>query len=258
MRSPARVAVIGANTVREAIRNKLLYTLVFFALVLISTGFLLATLSYVERERIMQDVGLGAIRLFGVGIAIFLGVGLIHKEVDRRTIYTIVTKPVSRAEFLLGKFVGLVATVWLQLLIMSAAFVAVSLVVGAPIDGGHAAALLLTGMELMLIVAVATLFSAFTTPLLASMFTVGMYLVGHLTRDLRAIAMGTESPALKSAAQLVYWLLPDLEMFNRSIEAVHGLAIETGQVVWPLLYGMGYAACLLVLASIVFERRDFR
>lgn len=258
MISPTRIGAIGGNTVREAIRNKLLYTLVFFAVLLISTGFLLATLSYVERERIMQDVGLAAIRLFGMGIAIFLGVGLIHKEVDRRTIYTIVTKPVSRAEFLLGKFVGLVATVWLQLAIMALAFVVVSLVVGAPVDGGHAAALLLTGMELMLIVAIATLFSAFTTPLLASLYTVGMTMVGHLTRDLRAIANGTESEGVKAVAGFVYVLLPDLEMFNRTIEAVHGLAIESGQVLWPLLYGMGYTGCLLLVASIIFERRDFR
>ncbi len=183
--SPLRIRAIAANTMREAIRNKVLYTLLFFAILLIATGVLLSTLSYIERERILQDVGLAAIRLFGAAIAIFLGVGLIHKEVDRRTIYTILSKPISRAEFLLGKYLGLVATIWLQVAIMVLAFAGVSLLTGAPLGAGYAAAFLLAGVELALLVAVATLFSCFTTPMLASCYTVGIYLVGHLTRDLR-------------------------------------------------------------------------
>ena len=121
-----RVTAIATNTLREAIRNKVLYVLLFFALLLISTGVLLSTLSYVERDRILQDVGLAAIRLFGAAMAIFLGVGLIHKEVDRRTIYTVLSKPLSRAEFLLGKYLGLVATLWLQMVVMGLGFVAIN------------------------------------------------------------------------------------------------------------------------------------
>ena len=115
MISPNRVWIIGQNTVREAIRNKLLYTLLFFAIVMIGTGVIVGSISYVEGSRILQDVGLASIRVFSTGIAIFVGVGLIHSEVYRRTIYTILSKPVSRAEFLVGKFVGLVMTIWLQL-----------------------------------------------------------------------------------------------------------------------------------------------
>jgi ABC-type transport system involved in multi-copper enzyme maturation permease subunit len=126
MISPLRVWAIGTNTVREAIRNKLLYTLLFFAIVLIGTGVIVSSISYVESGRILQDVGLASIRLFSVGIAIFVGVGLIHGEVHQRTIYTILSKPVSRAEFLVGKYVGLLLTVWLQLAIMTVAFLVVS------------------------------------------------------------------------------------------------------------------------------------
>ena len=139
-----RILAIGLNTLREAIRHKLLYTLLFFAFALIGTGVLVSTLSYVEGERILQDVGLAGIRLMSVGIAVFVGVGLIHGEVERRTIYTILSKPVSRSEFIAGKFLGLVLTIWLQLAIMTVAFVCVSLAVGAPIDAGHFAALGLT------------------------------------------------------------------------------------------------------------------
>ena len=127
MRSVNCIAVIATNTIREAIRNKLLYTLLFFAIAIIGAGVLVSTLSYVESQRILQDVGFSAIRLFGVAIAIFVGVGLIHKEIDRRTAYTILSKPLSRAEFLLGKYLGLVFTIWLQMAIMVVAFVLVSL-----------------------------------------------------------------------------------------------------------------------------------
>ncbi len=127
MRSPS-------NTFREAIRNKLLYTLLGFAIVMIGAGVLLATLSYVEVEEILQDMGMAAIRLFSAGIAIFVGVGLIHDEVERRTIFTILSKPVSRGEFLVGKWAGLTFTVWLQLVLMAAAFALVSWLAGADLS----------------------------------------------------------------------------------------------------------------------------
>ena len=147
-----RIWALAANTVREAIRSKLLYTLLFFAILLISSGVLLSSLSYVESERILQDVGMAAIRIFAVAIAIFVGVGLIYQEVDRRTVYTILSKPISRAEFLLGKYLGLVLTIWMQIAIMVLAFAGVSLVTGAPLHGGHAAAFALYAVELALVV----------------------------------------------------------------------------------------------------------
>ncbi len=253
-----RIRAIAANTMREAIRNKVLYTLLFFAILLIATGVLLSTLSYIERERILQDVGLAAIRLFGAAIAIFVGVGLIHKEVDRRTIYTILSKPISRMEFLLGKYLGLVATIWLQVAIMVLAFAGVSLWTGAPLGAGYAAAFLLVGVELALLVAVATLFSSFTTPMLASCYTAGIYLVGHLTRDLRELGAGSSQASMAQMTALLHRVLPDLESFNLSIHAVHGLPIAASDVWLPILYGAGYTALILMLAVAIFERRDFR
>ena len=117
MSSLARIWTIARNTLREAVRNKVLYALLFFAIFIIGTGVVLSGLSYVESERILQDFGFAAIRLFSVAIAIFVGVSLIHREVERRTVYTILSKPISRAEFLLGKYVGLVVTIWMQMAI---------------------------------------------------------------------------------------------------------------------------------------------
>jgi ABC-type transport system involved in multi-copper enzyme maturation permease subunit len=253
-----RVAAIAGNTVREAVRSKVLYGLVFFALVMIAAGVVLAALSYVERERILQDIGLASIRLFGAAIAIFVGVGLIHKEVDRRTIFTILSKPVSRTEFLLGKYAGLVLTLWLQVVIMAAGFVAISLLAGAPLTLGHAQAIGLAGVELALLVAVATLFSSFTTPMLASLFGAGFYLMGHLTRDLRDLGAQSGAPVVERATALLHRVLPDLESFNLTIEAVHGLPVAASDVWLPVLYAAGYSAALLALAVLVFERRDLR
>jgi len=258
MISPARIQSIAANTVREAIRNKVLYTLLFFGVVWIGTGVVVSSLSYVESNRILQSVGLGALRLFGAAIAIFVGVGLIYKEVDRRTIYTILSKPTSRTEFLLGKYLGLVATLWMQVAIMALAFVIVSLLCGAPLDGGHAAAIGLAALELAVVVALATLFSSFSSPMLASLFTAGLYLVGHVTRDLRELGAQSGSAAIADVTRAIHAVVPDLESFNLTVQAIHRLPIDPSQIWAPVLYGSFAICALLTLASIVFERRDLR
>ncbi|MCH8209412.1 MAG: SpoIIE family protein phosphatase [Nitrospinae bacterium] len=142
-----RIWAIAVNTAREAIRNKLLYTFLFFALAMMLFGVVLATISYVERERMMQDFAFASIRLFSVAIAIFVGVGLIHKDIDRRTVYTILSKPLSRAEFLIGKFTGLILIIWLQVAIMALFFAGGSLLMGAPLGFTHLAALALIEEE---------------------------------------------------------------------------------------------------------------
>jgi ABC-type transport system involved in multi-copper enzyme maturation permease subunit len=252
------VAAIAANTVRDAVRNRVLYILVFFAVVMIGTSVGLATLSYVERGRILQDVGFGAIRFFGAAIAIFMGAGLIHREIERRTIYTILSKPVTRAHFLLGKYLGLVITLWLQLGIMVVAFVVVSLAAGAELGAGHAIALGLVAMELAVVVAFATLFSSFATPFLAACYSAGLYLIGHLTRDLRALGAASDSAAFESATRWIQRVLPDLSAMNRVVEAVHGLPIPTPEVGWALVSGIAWCSGFLLVAVVVFERRDFR
>lgn len=253
-----RIWTIAFNTVREAIRNKLLYTLLFFAVAVITVAVLIASLSYVEGDRIIQDIGLAAIRLFSVGIAIFVGIGLIHGEVERRTIYTILSKSVSRTEFLVGKFFGLLLTVWLQLFFMSAAFAMVVISSGSSISSVHAAAIFMTGMELMIVVAVATLFSSFSTPMLAALFTLGIWSVGHLTRDMRALGQQADLEWVKRAAEWIYRVLPDLESFNLTIQAAHGLAISPEEIWLPMIYAIGYAIGLLFLASTIFQRRDMK
>ena len=252
------ILVIAQNTVRDAVRSRVLYALLFFSLVMIAASTVLATLSYVERDRILQDIGFSAIRFFGAAIAIFIGVGLVHREVDRRTIYTILSKPVTRAQFLAGKYLGLLLTLWMQLAVMGLGFFAVSWAAGAPVDSGHFIALGLIAVELAVVVSFATLFSSFATPFLAASYSLGLYMVGHLTRDLRAIGAGTESETVQSVTHWLHLLLPDLSAFNRVIEAVHGLPIPGAELGGALLMGVAWSLGFLGIAVVTFERRDFR
>jgi ABC-type transport system involved in multi-copper enzyme maturation permease subunit len=253
-----RIFTIAWNTWREAIRSKLLYTLFFFATVLILASLILANISYVERNRILQDIAMAAVRFFSVAIAIFVGVGLIHREVDRRTVYTILSKPLSRGEFLLGKYFGLVATLWVQAFIMSGVFVVISLFREVALTEGHAAAFGLLAMELAVVVAIATLFSAFTTPMLASLFTGGVWIAGNLSRNLRDIGVDSDVDVVRQATAVLHRLLPDLASFNLSIEAAHGLPLAASDLWLPVAYGVAYATIVLVCAVTVFERRDFK
>jgi Cu-processing system permease protein len=253
-----RIQALAMNTFREAIRNKLLYTLLGFSVLMIASGVLLATLSYVEVDEILQDMGMAAIRFFGAGIAIFVGIGLVHNEVERRTIFTILSKPVSRAEFLAGKWAGLTITVWLQVALMATAFMLVSFLAGAPVGASHGVAIALVGLELMLLVAIAVLFSSFTTPMIAAFCTVGLWMIGHLTRDLHALGQQSDQGGVSLAATAIYALLPDLEVFNKTLEAVHGLPIGAEEVALATLYAVGYSLGVLMLAALIFSRRDFK
>ena len=258
MNSLVRIQALANNTFREAIRNKLLYTLLGFGILMIGSGVLLATLSYVAVNEILQDMGMAAIRFFSAGIAIFVGIGLIHNEVDRRTIFTILSKPVSRSEFLIGKWAGLTFTVWLQLVLMSLAFGIVSWAAGAPLGWDHGVAIALIGLELMLLVAIATLFSAFTTPMLAALFTVGIWMIGHLSRDVRALGEQSDLESVSKMADIVFVAMPDFEVFNKSLEAVYGLPISASEIQMAIVYAFGYTACTLILGSMIFSRRDFK
>jgi len=254
----ARIQTIAMNTLREALRDKLMYAIFAVSVLMTFACVVISTLSYVEGTRIMQDLAFTTMRLFCVATAILIGINLLHREVDRRTIYTILSKPISRAEFLLGKYVGLVATTWLMLACMGTVFAGVSLAAGAPVHAGHVAATAMLGVEMVVIVGVAILFSSFTTPMLAALFTTGIYVVGHLTQNLYHLSAASADPGMQRLGIWLYRVLPDLELYNLSLQAVHGLPIPAGEIWLPVAYALGYASLLLVAASWLFERRDLR
>jgi Cu-processing system permease protein len=253
-----RVAVFAENTFREAVRDKLLYNLLLFAGLMIASSIVLAKLHIGYDERIYRDVGLAAIAFFGVLIAIFVGVSLVNREIALNTVYSMLAKPVHRWEFLLGKYLGLMGLLAVEVALMAGFFLAVLLVKGSPLTAGLFWAVLLVFFELGLVTAVALFFSSFTTPYLAGMFTVALWIVGHLLADVRAFGMQKGSEMLRPLTEFLYWSLPNLDRLDIKGPAAAGEVIPAARVALASLYAVLYSALLLCAATLLFQRRDFR
>ena len=250
------ILAIARNTFKEVLRDKVFYNLFVFALLMIGSALLLGTLTIGEQSKIIKDIGLASIDLFGVLIAIFVGVGLISKEIEKRTIYTIIAKPVHRYQFLLGRFAGLVFTMWVNTAVMLVAFCVILVVGGTSPDSGLMKAVGLMTVAQLIVLSAAMLFSTFTTPTLSGIFTLALYVIGELTPDLKTLSekLSGVSRGLLSGS---YYLLPNLALFNVKGEAVHGVPITAGYMLTAIGYGVSYAAVVLLLSCLVFQRRDF-
>jgi len=251
------VVVIALNTFRENLRDKILYNLVFFALLLIGASILLADLTIMEHHRMITDMGLAAINLVGVVIAIFVGIGLVGKEIERRTVYTIMARPIRRTQFILGKYLGLVMTLGVNMAVMVMVFLATLWLYRAPVHGVLLQAVALIFVEVLLVTAMALFFSTFSTSMLSASFTIGMFVVGHLTMDLKGIAEKSHSETVKAVMHAVYYIFPNLEMLNVKAQAVVGVGVPYAYQATASLYGLLYTAALLAGACIIFQRRDF-
>ncbi len=253
-----KIWAIALNTFREAVRDKILYTLLFFALAMIAASLLVAELTVGEYEKILRDLGLASINLFGVVIAIFVGIGLVYKEIERKTIYTIASKPIARWQFLLGKYLGLSGTLAVELAVMGLGFVAMLWFAGASGAWHALPAIWLTWIELLVVTAIAIVFSCFSTPSLSALFTIGFVLIGRLTAPLKAFADASDSEPLQRFAGVVYHLLPDLQTFDLRAEAAYNRPWEWEYVAYATGYGLVWGAVLMLLATLVFQFRDFR
>lgn len=252
-----KVLSIALNTFRENLRDKLLYNLLVFALLLIGSSLLLMRLTLGEFHRLLLDVGLGSINIFGVLIAIFVGIGLVNKEIEKKTIYTIVSKPVARYQFLLGKYLGLAITLLVNTLIMVAGLLLVLWAQDVPVTGMLFKAVGLIFIEFMVITAVALLCSTFTSATLSAIFTLATYVIGHLTADLKTFGAKMDE-GVRMVLNGLYYVLPNLERFNLKGHVVHHLEVPTSDLLLIVLYGLTYVTFLLLSASIIFQRRDFR
>jgi ABC-type transport system involved in multi-copper enzyme maturation permease subunit len=259
-----RAFAIALNTFREAIRNKVLYSLLFFAVALITSALALGQVSLHEDARVTRDLGLGGIALFSVLIAIFVGVNLVYKELERKTVFSLIPKPIHRYEFILGKFFGMVLTLAVQVAIMSLVLFAVLVAQGAEIEAGVIRAIALLFVEVVVVTAVAVLFSSFSTPFLSGVFTLGIFLVGRSTSELREIIGKLDSAGLKGGLYAALRIVPDLHVFYVSGAMVSGqtVSVHGAYVSWEYVavatgYGLFYAACALLLAMVLFSRRDF-
>lgn len=252
-----KIRAIALNTFKEAIRDRILYLLLFFAAICIIFSRILALLTVGDRAKIITDVGLASLSLFGVLMAILIGTGLVYKEIDKRTIYTLLSKPIQRYQFLLGKYLGLLLTLFVMLVLMALIFLVLILLHNYPVGGSFFIAILFIFLELCLITAVAMLFSCFSTPILSILFSLFFYLIGHISWGLETLLNKIPKGGVKTLARFLYAFLPDLENFNFKTEVVHHLPIPPKIILYSTLYGLFYTVFILALAIIVFRRRDF-
>ena len=253
-----KVLAIARNTFREAVRDRVVHILLVFSLILIVGSRVLSPLALGEGVKITKDLGLSLISLFGLLVVIFVGSSLVHKEVERRTIYILLSKPIRRWEFLIGKFTGMAAVLGAVTALMLGVLLALLVATGAGYDGGVVVAAGLVAVELVVMTAVALLFSTFTTPTLSAVFTLALYMVGHLSGDLLEFARAVPNPANRIASEILYCVLPNLEMLNVRAEVVHGLELGPMRVAAAVAYAALYTLFLLGTGSVILSRRDFR
>ena len=253
-----RLLSVAANTFRETVRNKILYVILAFALVVIGLTWFLADLSMGELSRIVADVGLASIHLFGVTIAVFLGITLVSQEMERKTIYLVLSKPVPRWEFVIGKAAGLCSTILLTTSVMAVTLFAVYAAYSGKAEPGILVASAGVYLELVLLVCLATLFSTFTTPTLSAMFTLSLFLIGHLSQSLFDLGGRAKSAGTQVAASFLFYLLPNLEIFNWKNGVVYG-KVRSFAILLPAAgYLACYGAAVLLLACLLFSRKDFK
>jgi ABC-type transport system involved in multi-copper enzyme maturation permease subunit len=268
MRTIGHVAV---NVFKESVRDKVLYNLVVFAVLLIGGSYLVGQMTAGADMKIIKDFGLAAIATFGRLIAIFIGIGLVWKEVERRSIYALLAKPLRRADVVVGKYVGLVLTLLVNVAVMTAAFYALLAVMNttfsdlvratwpAPaLDPRLLEAVLLVFVELMLLTAIALFFSTFSSPFLSAMLTLGIWVAGYFNADLRSFGEVTSSHAAIVLARALYYVLPNFSALNITAQVVHGDHVGFAYAAWAIGYALVYVALLLTGAVAIFARRDFK
>lgn len=257
--SMSTIIVVARNAFREAVRDRILYNLVFFALILIAAALLLGDLTDGHQVRTIVNFGLSAMLIFGAFIAIFVGVGLVTKEIEKRTIFAIFAKPVRRGEFLLGKYFGLCATLAVNVAIMG---VGVSLALLYAGGGNFAltiwAAVYLIFLQLAVLTAAALLFSSFSSPALSALLTFLIFIIGNLSASLRDFANALNSAAAQILFEVLYYVLPNFSHFSFITAAAHGKTPSVNQVLAATLYAVVYAGVLLTISIWIFSKRNFK
>jgi Cu-processing system permease protein len=258
------IGYVAVNVFKESVRDRVLYNLVVFGALLIGASYLIGQLTAGQDIKIIKDLGLAAIATFGLLIAVFIGIGLVWKEVERRSIYALLSKPVSRHEFVLGKYAGLALTLFVNVAIMTVAFYAVlaylstQLPTSQAIDPRMLLAIGLIFLELLLVTAIALFFSTFSGPFLSAALTFGLWVIGHFNAELRNFESVVESKVAAYLARGLYYVLPNFAAFDVKAQAVQGLPIPWSYMAVTAAYGATYIALLLTGAVVVFSKRDFK
>jgi ABC-type transport system involved in multi-copper enzyme maturation permease subunit len=255
-----KVVPIALNTFRESVRDRVLYNLILFVLMLVGASLFLGELSMSQETKIIVDMGLSAMSIFGVLIAIFIGIGLVYKEIDKKTIYSLLAKPIQRYEFILGKYFGLCFTLLVNTAVMAVAVALALLVRSGPnaMQWKILPAAYLIFLELMVVTAISLLFSSFSSPALSALLTFFLFVIGRFSADLRLFAETTGAGAVKAVCQALYYLLPNLANFNYIGETANGQLASGRMIGAATLYAALYITVLLSATVMIFQKRNFK
>ena len=256
----ARILHVASNTFREAVRDRVLYNLIAFAFLMIGASLLVGQISIGIERNVLINLGLTAVSLFGIVIAIFIGIGLVSKEIEKRTLYTILSRPVRRWEFILGKFCGLTGTLVVNTFFMALGVFAALLYVShhfVTADVYIGEALYLIVLQFMLLTAITLLFSSFSSPLLSAVFAFGLYVIGTFSEDLRGFAVMTTGFARWAATAAAY-VVPNFAALNVISSVAHDQPVPGNLLLYNTLYAVVYAAAAIAGAMLIFERRNLK
>jgi len=257
----AMPGVVAINTFREAVRDRVLYNLVFFAFLMIGAAILVGQISIGIERLVIVNLGLSAISIFGLVMAIFIGVGLVSKEIEKRTLYSLLAKPIRRSEFIVGKFAGLLLTLAVNTAVMAVGVIVALMYVGhpyMPYAKESIIAIYFILLSLALVTVIALFFSCFSSPILSMLFTLGIYVTGIFAGDIRGFGQISHNRVIEAMTTILYYLVPNFHNFNAIAVASHGQLISFTQVWQNTLYAAVYVSIVLIASSAVFSRRNLK
>ncbi len=251
------VLTIAAQTFTEARRNRVFYSLFLFALVVVLSSVIFTEVTSTTMDRVLKDTGLAAINVFALALTIFTGVGIINREIDRRSIYTVLAKPVSRSSYIVGKYLGLLGIILTTSVMMFVGLLLTMKGYKTEVRAGIFLGYLGILLEVMVLGAVAVLCSTFTTSFISAFICAAVWLSGHLSTEFLHALRNSEGPA-RAVGKAVYYLVPNLDRFNFKYHATYDLTVPGSTLLAVVVFALAYSAAALVAAVMVFQRRDFR
>jgi ABC-type transport system involved in multi-copper enzyme maturation permease subunit len=250
------IFTIARFTMLGYVKERVLLVVIIFAFILMISSYVLAPLAVGAQKKIIIDIGLASISIFGVLMVILLGASSYSREKEKGILPNILAKPISRVDFVVGKYLGTVLTIWMVMLVMAMVYLLVALLSRSDLHPTIFLAMYLSAVEVALVTAVMTFFSSFTTPLLSSFFTLCVFISGHLSKDLLAFAEHFGQGLFRTISSVGYYVLPNLSLFNIRPEAVHNLSLADRYGSSVTMYAAFYILALLFLSSTIFRRKD--
>jgi ABC-type transport system involved in multi-copper enzyme maturation permease subunit len=252
-----KIYTIAKNTLREAIRDKILYIILFFALGMMGFSTMLYYLSMQQDVKIMKDIGLGMISIFGIIVTIFVGSNMLYKEVDKKTIYTVLSKPVDRTSFIIGKFIGLSTVLFLVTFGLTIAFYLVLLIKDVPFEVIFLEAILFSYFEMLFMISVTIFFSTLTSPIITTFSTLAVFLTGRSTDAIHLFISKMEEGLGQDVMMGIFYMIPNLESVNLINQVVYGESIGLKLGAITFVYIFLYIFLLIFISTITFQRKDF-